>query len=377
MSSGSSRDRLTEAVLRATRRVGSQAALLSQVMAERIGLAAIDVECLEALGDEGRVTVGRLAEVTGLSTGAATRMVDRLEQAGYVRRVSDPADRRRVLVEPVPDRMAGLAIPRESIARVQREVIGRFSDDQLTAIADFLETSLAVVRQEAARMRAPNEQAASGGGSSAAPVGAATSGRLVFLSGAPNVTVRGDRGIPELYRARFEGPVPRVRVRAGVVTVHYGRFNWFDWRARLGDVNVEAMLHWRKDLGEILLNTAVPWDVELRGGASRLSADLQAVDLRSFELAGGASMVELTLPVPSMAVPIRIAGGSSSITIHRPRGVAVRVSLKGGVSRVMLDGRRVRGAGSLTLETTGAATSSARYDVEIAGGASRVVLDEA
>jgi hypothetical protein len=50
--------------------------------------------------------------------------------------------------------------------------------------------------------------------------------------------------------------------------------------------------------------------------------------------------------------------------------------LKGDVSRVMLDGRRVKGTGFLVLETAAAATSSARYDVEIAGGASRVVLDE-
>ncbi|MGD0248333.1 MAG: MarR family transcriptional regulator, partial [Candidatus Limnocylindrales bacterium] len=99
MSSRSSRAELVDAVLRASRKGSAQAALFSQAVADRLGLAGSDVECLDILEQEGRLTVGRLAELTGLTTGSATRMVDRLEQAGYVRRVPDPADRRRVLVE--------------------------------------------------------------------------------------------------------------------------------------------------------------------------------------------------------------------------------------------------------------------------------------
>ena len=374
MSSGQASDRLKDAVLRATRKVSSQAALFSQAVADRIGLATIDVECLEVLNDEGPVTVGRLAEWTGLTTGAATRMIDRLEQAGYVRRVADPADRRRVVVEPVAQRMASLADVHGSIARAQLEVIARFSDEQLVAIADYLETSIDVARQEAAKMRASGD--AVGGGSFAAPVAGTTTGRLVFLSGAPNMVLRGDPSLRELYRATFEGPVPRVRVRDGVVTVHYGRFNWFDWRARLGDVNVEAMLHWRKDRGEIALNPAVPWDIELRGGATRLSADLRLVDLRSFELTGGTSRVELNLPRPAGVVSIRITGGMSIASIHRPPGVAARLTLKGGAGQIVLDDQRVKGPGNLLLETPSAGSAAARYEVEITGGASRVAVDE-
>jgi DNA-binding MarR family transcriptional regulator len=374
VSSGDAGDRLTQAVLRATRKVSSQAALFSQAVADRIGLATIDVESLEVLSDEGPVTVGRLAHWTGLTTGAATRMIDRLEQAGYVRRVADPTDRRRVLVEPVAQRMASLAAIHDSIERAQRDVIARFSDEQLLAIADFLEASIGVARQEAVKMRASGD--ARGGGSFAAPVAGTTAGRLVFLSGAPNVVLRGDPRLRELYRATFEGPVPRVRVRDGVVSVHYGRFNWFDWRARVGDMNVEAMLHWRKDRGEIALNPAVPWDIELRGGASRLSADLRLIDLRSFELTGGTSRVELTLPRPTGVVSIRITGGMSIVTIHRPPGVAARLILKGGAGQIVLDAQHVKGPGNLLLETPGAGSAAARYDVEITGGASRVALEE-
>jgi DNA-binding MarR family transcriptional regulator len=63
-----------------------------------------DVEALEMLLDSGSATAGRLAELMGLTTGAVTRVIDRLEQGGYVRRIPDPADRRRVIVELVPRR---------------------------------------------------------------------------------------------------------------------------------------------------------------------------------------------------------------------------------------------------------------------------------
>ena len=114
MSSDVSRDDLVAAVLRATRKGSSQSALFSQAVAERLGLAVTDVECLDVLLTEGRLTVGRLAELTGLTTGSATRMVDRLEQAGYVKRVADAVDRRRVLVEPVSGLDARLGVLHDS-----------------------------------------------------------------------------------------------------------------------------------------------------------------------------------------------------------------------------------------------------------------------
>ena len=72
-----------------------------------LGLHTTDVQCLNLLSlESGPVTIGRVGELTGLSTGAATRLVDRLERAGYVTRKRDRTDRRRVLVTTVPERMA-------------------------------------------------------------------------------------------------------------------------------------------------------------------------------------------------------------------------------------------------------------------------------
>jgi DNA-binding MarR family transcriptional regulator len=371
MSSGVPRNELVTEVLRAVREESGQAVLFSQAVAERIGLAGTDIECLEMLQREGRATVGRLAELTGLTTGSATRMVDRLEQAGYVTRVADPVDRRRVLVEPASglgDRLGSLY---GSIAKAQLEVIQRYDDAQLAVLIDFLDRSRDAARAETVKMRAPGEEA-SPGGSYAAPVGGVTSGRLIFLSGAPRITVRGDAGLTELYRASFAGPVPRMRVRGGIVTVSYPRFGWFDWRAQIAGQHIEASAHWNKDSGEITLNAAVAWAIELRGGVSAWKADLSNLRLESFEIRGGASKVELVLPRPSGVVPIRVRGGLNHISIQRPRGVAMGLDIRGGAADVTVDGQTRKGTGSLSIQTPGADAMPDRYEIEISGGAARI-----
>src|SRR5207244_11106094 len=88
-------------VLRSLRRVNLQGSFFGQTVAIRFGLSESDIETLEALIDRGASTAGRLSELTGLTSGAVTRVVDRLEQAGYVRRGPDPAHRRRGHVEVV------------------------------------------------------------------------------------------------------------------------------------------------------------------------------------------------------------------------------------------------------------------------------------
>ena len=373
MSSEVPRQELTAAVLRAVRKESSQAALFSQAVAERLGLAGADVECLEILMEEGRLTVGRLADVTALTTGSATRMVDRLEQAGFVKRVADPADRRRVLVEPAAGLDAKLGAIHASIARAQMELIERYDDGQLRLLVDFLDRSGEVARAETAKMRAPSEEAGAGG-SHTAPIGGVTSGRLIFLSGAPRISVRGDPSLKELYRARFAGPVPRMRVRGGVVTVSYPRFGWFDWRAQIADQNLDASAHWRKDTGEIALNSAIPWAIELRGGISQWTADLRSVRLESFDLRGGASKIELLLPKPEGVVPIRVAGGMSRVSIERPVGVAAGLEVRGGVSEVTVDGEVFKGRGQISLQTPGAASAADRYEIEVNGGANKISI---
>jgi hypothetical protein len=192
-------------------------------------------------------------------------------------------------------------------------------------------------------------------------LGSAKSARLEFVRGAANVTLHVGSGMEDLYHARFDGPVPDVGAEGGAVTVKY---TWalhpFDWRRRGAD---------------IALNAQVPWRITVRGGVSRLDADLGGLRLDSFEVEGGASRVELTLPDPSGAVPIRIDGGASNITVLRPEGVAARVDVGGGASKLALDGQRLGAIGGETrLESPGYAGATDRYEIFITGGANNVAV---
>lgn len=107
-------------------------------VASYLGINRTDLRCLDILDLAGRQTAGELAAAMGLSTGAVTAMLDRLEKTGYVRRLRDPGDRRRVLVEP-----AELARERgwEVYQPFEEQTVpmfSRFTNDQLAVVRDFL-----------------------------------------------------------------------------------------------------------------------------------------------------------------------------------------------------------------------------------------------
>jgi DNA-binding MarR family transcriptional regulator len=363
------------AVLDGTRRLSAQAVLFTQAVAERLGLAPTDVECVEILAGAGPMSAGELATAIGLTSGATTRMLDRLEQAGFVRRVPDPADRRRVMVEPVNERVAAVTEHFDSLTRANEHAIAEHDEARLDAIRAYLETSLVVARAQTARVREGADAAESRGATFVAPLAGVTRGRLVFLSGAPDVRLRADPALADLCRAAFEGATPRVRVRDGVVTIHYGRFSWLDWRARIGDSRIEVSAHRRRDRGTIDLNATIPWDLDVRGGASNVRGDLTGLDLASLVIAGGVSRVDLRLPAPRRVVPVRVGGGMSDLTLRRPAGTAARLRVRGGASQVTLDGQRVNGVGSVELASPGAIPGAAAYEIDVEGGASRITVE--
>ncbi len=351
-----------DGVLRALRRTNLRASVFGQSVAIRLGLSDSDVEALETLIDTGAATAGRLAELMGLTTGAVTRLIDRLEQAGYVRRIADPADRRRVIVEVVPEKAAAIESMFASLGSATAEEVRRYTDAQLELINDFLTRMAEVTREQAERLREYEPSAAGepARGEHAAPLGDLAEARLLFRSGASVVTVRGEPGLGQLYRARFEGAVPRVTVREGTVSVQY---RGFGWRGR--------------PKAEIALNPAVGWRIEIQGGASGLIGHLEGVRLLGVEVVGGASDLELVVGRPSGHVPIRIVGGASKIRLSRPAGVAARAIISGGVGRIEVDGQRLAAqGGSTTLESPGAAESPDRFDIQIVGGAGRLTVEE-
>jgi DNA-binding MarR family transcriptional regulator len=148
------RGELLEAFNREMRKVVAETVLFNQAVADRLGLNATDVQCLNVLTLAGPVTAGQLAQLTGLTTGAVTRMVDRLEQAGFVRRERDTADRRRVTVTPVPEQLGEIGQLYLSIGRAWSDLLAPYSDEELALFVDLLGRGHPVTREATAKLRA-------------------------------------------------------------------------------------------------------------------------------------------------------------------------------------------------------------------------------
>lgn len=134
----------------ALRTVGAQSVLMSGAIARLVGLNSTDLECLDLLDMAGTTTAGRLAEHAGLTTGAMTAVIDRLERAGFARRVPDPEDRRCVRVEALPRgvRRVGDLYRRliEETARLNED----YDDRQIALIVDYLSRTHALAADHVA-----------------------------------------------------------------------------------------------------------------------------------------------------------------------------------------------------------------------------------
>ncbi|MDJ0363183.1 MarR family transcriptional regulator [Rhodococcus sp. H29-C3] len=111
---------------------------LNDAVADRMGVGATDLHCLHALNRRGPSTAGELSEQLGRITGAITHMINRLEAVGYVRRISDPTDRRRVVVEASEAGLAKAAAGYIGLDARSRETLGDFTTEQLRAITQFV-----------------------------------------------------------------------------------------------------------------------------------------------------------------------------------------------------------------------------------------------
>jgi DNA-binding MarR family transcriptional regulator len=132
---------LVEGILMAGRENSAATVLLHTAIAERAGLTATDTKTIDTLMRLGRVTAGEVAGYTGLATASVTSLLDRLERKGLVRRVRDAQDRRRVMVEPVRERLAGGENVFGSIRQGFASLLENYSDEQLETILDFMQRS--------------------------------------------------------------------------------------------------------------------------------------------------------------------------------------------------------------------------------------------
>lgn len=152
---GTARERLLEELSTVSRRHMASYALFNQAVADHLGLHPTDLQCLNLLTLEGGpVTTGRIAELTGLTTGSATRLVDRLERAGYVVRERDAADRRKVLVVIVPEKVAEFGRMWDRLGGGWTTLFDDLDDSQLAVVVEHMRRTTEFSAAQVARLRA-------------------------------------------------------------------------------------------------------------------------------------------------------------------------------------------------------------------------------
>ncbi len=136
------------------RELNSRAIMFHHAVGERMGLSATEHKAADILRRFGPMTAGELAEQTGLTTGAVTGLVDRLEREGFVKREHDKSDRRRVIIKPIArgkfDEVQTLFSPlRDEMGKIFAE----YGTREKQAIADFALRAAEVFKEETDRMR--------------------------------------------------------------------------------------------------------------------------------------------------------------------------------------------------------------------------------
>lgn len=123
------------------RRFSTRTVFLHQVIAQTVGLSATDTRCLELIhtDPENMMTAGRLAQLSGLTTGAITHIVDRLEKRGFIKRVRDTQDRRKVFVRVQEAKLRPLLPRYRVMGEAYKSVVERYTDSELKLIFDYME----------------------------------------------------------------------------------------------------------------------------------------------------------------------------------------------------------------------------------------------
>lgn len=138
LSRAKSRAALIQELEHAVRKSSAIGVIFGQTVANAVGVSGSDLECLDFLNIEGRVTAGRLAELTGLTTGAITGVIDRMAKAGLVRRERDEEDRRKVYVAIVPEALGKVGRYYEPLQKAVTKDWEGYTDAELKLLVRFL-----------------------------------------------------------------------------------------------------------------------------------------------------------------------------------------------------------------------------------------------
>ncbi|MCA9954118.1 MAG: MarR family transcriptional regulator [Anaerolineales bacterium] len=135
------------------RQLNTAITLAVTAVAQQIGMNASDMQCAEFLVRQGPLTAGQLAELSGLTTGAITGVVDRLERAGWARRENDPADRRRVIIRAVPQDTNAEEGLYDPYTEAMSNLLADYDDQELHFILEFISRLSATNAEIASQIR--------------------------------------------------------------------------------------------------------------------------------------------------------------------------------------------------------------------------------
>jgi len=136
------------------RRFSTATVLLHHAVAEHLGLGPTDHKCLDLMVERGPLTASELAAITGLTTGAVTGVVARLEQAGRLRREPDPHDRRKQVLHVVPEGVRDIQLLFDTVLGDTGALLAGFDAGQRRTVAEFLERATALAYHRTALLRA-------------------------------------------------------------------------------------------------------------------------------------------------------------------------------------------------------------------------------
>ena len=139
------RQALAGRLMLALRRSSAAGVLHGQAIARRVGVNSTDLECLDLILMSGPSTAGEIARHTGLTSGAVTGLIDRLERLGLVERAADAADRRKVLVRVREDRIGAIAALYTPLEKAMQALLAGYSKEEFTTLIDFAERSGALL----------------------------------------------------------------------------------------------------------------------------------------------------------------------------------------------------------------------------------------
>lgn len=155
------RKELLGKLLNLGRIVSTQTVFLHQAIAQSVGLNATDTKCIDLIlrQPDGTATAGQLSQMTGLTTGAITHILDRLEKRKFIERVRDTKDRRKVFVRLLPNSLEPLAPKYEAMGRAYMALAEEYSDAELQLICEYMEKASEVTTREWEKLTRSNHGA--------------------------------------------------------------------------------------------------------------------------------------------------------------------------------------------------------------------------